>query len=58
MQPPSGRVRRAYVEDGLDAALERKVPDRVYARPLDGTAEAHLIALACGVPPDGRERWT
>ena len=24
-----GRVRRAYVEHGLDAALDRKAPDRV-----------------------------
>lgn len=52
------RVRRAYVEDGLAAALERKSPDRVYARALDGAAEAHLVALACGDPPEGRERWT
>ncbi len=53
-----GRVRRAYVEQGLEAALERKAPDRVYPRTLDGTAEAHLVALTCGDPPSGRERWT
>jgi hypothetical protein len=53
-----GRVRRTYVEQGLDAALERKAPDRVYPRRLDGAAEAHLIALACSTPPVGRERWT
>jgi len=53
-----GRVRRTYVEAGLDAALARKSPDRVYPRRLDGTAEAHLVALACGAPPDGRARWT
>ena len=52
------RVRRAFVEDGLEAALTRKSPDRVYARALDGAAEARLVALACGGPPDGRERWT
>ena len=52
------RVRRAYVERGLAAALERKRPDRVYARTLDGTGEAHLIAIACSTPPVGRERWT
>jgi hypothetical protein len=46
------------VEDGLDAALTRKRPDRVYARKLDGTGEAHMIALACSTPPAGRERWT
>jgi hypothetical protein len=52
------RVRRSYVEQGLAAALERKTPQRVYPRRLDGVAEAHLIALACADPPVGRERWT
>src|SRR5262245_2448274 len=52
------RVRREYVTAGLDAALERKVPDRQYARKLDGAQEARLIALACGAPPAGRTRWT
>lgn len=52
------RIRRQCVEQGVDAALERKRPDRVYARALDGTAEAHLIAVACSAPPAGRERWT
>ncbi len=53
-----GRVRRSYVEDGLEAALERKLPERVYERRLDGAAEAHLIALACSTPPAGQVRWT
>lgn len=53
-----GRVRRAYVEQGLDVALQRKSPDRVYARRLDGAAEAHLIALACSDPPPGRACWS
>jgi hypothetical protein len=52
------RVRRAYVDAGVDAALARKRPDRVYARVLDGVAEAHLVAVACSDPPAGRERWT
>jgi hypothetical protein len=52
------RIRRQFVEEGLDAALERKRPDRVYARTFDGAAEAHLVALACSRPPAGRERWT
>ena len=51
------RVREALVEAGLDAALWRRRPP---ARPrkLDGAAEAHLIALACSTPPEGRARWT
>jgi homeodomain-containing protein len=52
------RVRKQFVEDGLAAALERRKPDREYERRLDGVGEAHLVAMACGQPPEGRERWT
>jgi transposase len=52
------RVRREFVEEGFDAALERRKPRRQYARALDGDGEAHLIALACQKPPEGRSRWT
>ena len=52
------RVRRAYVSAGLEAALARKSSERVYRRKLDGAAEAHLVAVACSLPPAGRERWT
>jgi hypothetical protein len=51
------RVRRAFVEGGLDGVLVRRpVPRR--PRMLDGDQEARLIALACGSPPAGRCRWT
>jgi len=52
------RVRRQYATAGLEAALNRRWPEREYARALDGEAEAHLIALACGTPPKGRQRWS
>lgn len=52
------RVRQQYVAEGLEAALDRRAPRREYARKLDGTQEAHLVALACGTPPAGRERWS
>ena len=52
------RVRKEFVEEGLDAALERRRPRRVYVRKLDGDGEAHLVALACQAPPEGRSRWT
>ena len=52
------RVRKLFVEEGLEAALERRKPRRQYRRTLDGDAEAHLIALACGQAPEGRSRWT
>lgn len=52
-------VRRRFVREGLDAALERRKrehPPR--ERILDGRKEARLIALACSKPPKGRARWT
>lgn len=52
------RVRRRFVEEGLEAALNRRPTVRRYARKLDGRAEAHLIALACSKPPAGRKAWT
>lgn len=53
------RVRRRFVEEGLAAALSPyRRGTRVCARKLDGEQEAHLIALACAAPPEGRGRWT
>lgn len=53
------RVRRAFVHDGVDAALHRRSPATPPPpRKLDGRAEAHLIKLACSTPPEGRARWT
>jgi transposase len=52
------RVRKQFVEDGLDETLQPKPSMRVYERRLDGKAEAYLVAIACGAPPEGRSRWT
>ena len=52
------RVRRRFVQDGLAATLERKRPDRIYERALDGEQEAHLIAIACSEAPDGADHWS
>lgn len=52
-------LRQRFVEQGLEAALERKKrahPPR--ERLLDGDAEAKLIALCCSQAPEGRSRWT
>ena len=51
-------IRRAFVEQGLEAALQRKKPEREYEHILDGDGEAHLIALACSEPPTGRKHWS
>jgi transposase len=52
------RVRQQFVAEGLEAALDRRAPRREYARKLDGAQEAHLVALTCGTPPEGRTRWS
>jgi len=53
------RLRQRFVEEGLAAALSPyRGGKRVYARKLDAEQEAHLIALACSAPPEGRARWT
>lgn len=52
------RVRKRFVEEGLETALVRRQPQRDYRRRLDGDGEAHLIALACSETPEGRARWT
>ena len=52
------RVRRLYVTEGLDAALNHRRPKRFRPHLLDGDDEAHLIALACSQAPAGHDRWT
>src|ERR671926_1046306 len=57
-QPTVARVRKRYFQEGLEAALNRRPPNRVYQRKLDGKQEARLIALACSEPPEGQARWS
>lgn len=57
-QPTVARVRKQYFEEGLEAALNRRAPNREYRRKLDGEQEARLIALACSEPPEGQVRWS
>ena len=52
------RERKRFLEDGLEVALMPKKPGRPRRRVLDGRAEAHLIALSCSDPPEGREHWS
>ena len=57
-QPTVARVRRQYVEEGVEAALNRRAPRREYRRKLDGEQEARLLAVVCSNPPEGEARWT
>ena len=52
------RVKKRFVEEGLNMALTGKPSTRVYSRKADGDLEAHLVALSCSEPPEGHLRWT
>ena len=53
------RVRRRFLEQGLDDALTRRPqPQRPEMRKLHGELEAHLIAITCGEKPEGEGRWS
>jgi transposase len=53
------RIRQRFVEEGLELSLSPyRTPNRIYRTKLDGRQEAHLIAMACSTPPEGRSRWT
>ena len=51
-------LKKRFVEKGLNAALERKVPEKPRTLRFDGHFELRLKALACSDPPEGRKRWT
>ncbi len=52
------RIKRRFVEEGLEVALNGVPSQREYERKIDGDLEAHLIALSCSAPPSGHARWT
>ena len=56
--PTIHRTRQAFVEGNIEAAINRQKSTLRRSQSLDGEQEAHLIALACGLPPAGRKRWT
>jgi len=52
------RVKKRFVEDGIDITLNGKKGSRIYAKKADGDFEAHLVALSCSDPPKGFTRWS
>jgi transposase len=52
------RVKKRFVEDGLDITLNGRKGSRIYAKKVDGDFEAHLVALSCSEPPKGFARWS
>lgn len=57
-QPTVVRILRQFIKQGLEAALNHRLPKRDYQRKLDGAQEARLIALACSAPPSRHGRWS
>lgn len=52
-------LKKRFVEEGLEAALERKPREKPPREvTFDGAFEARLIALACSDTPEGHRRWT
>jgi len=51
-------LKQRFVEDGIEAALERKARTKPPKVTFDGEFDARLTALACSPAPDGRARWT
>lgn len=52
------RVKRRFVEEGMDIALDKRRAERSHTRKADGDFEARLIAVSCAKPPPGHSRWS
>ncbi len=52
------RVKKRFMEEGLEAVLERRPTSRVYERKSDGDVEAKLVTLCCSEPPKGYAKWS
>ncbi len=53
------RIRKQLVEEGFEVVLSRReYKQKVSRKKIDGDVEAHLVALSCSEPPEGRARWT
>ncbi len=52
------RVKKRFVEEDIDVALNGHKGKRVYTKKADGDFEAHLVALSCSEPPEGFARWS
>jgi hypothetical protein len=52
------RVKKRFVEGGVEAALVRRYTVRPFPVKVDGDVEARLVALSCSQPPEGFARWS
>jgi transposase len=52
------RIKKRFMEEGLEAVLERRATTRIYDQKIDGDVEAKLVTLCCSAPPKGFSRWS
>jgi transposase len=52
------RVKKKFIEEGLEASLERRPTSRIYEPKIDGDVESKLVALCCSEPPKGFAKWS
>lgn len=52
------RVKKRFIEEGLEAVWERRPSNRVYSTKSDGEVEAKLVSLCCSAPPAGFAKWS
>ena len=52
------RVKKRFVMEGIEVALNGRKGSRIYAKKVDGDFEAHLVAVSCSEPPEGFARWS
>lgn len=52
------RIKKRFIEEGMEATLERKPTSRVYEVKADGDVEAKLVTLCCSEPPKGYAKWS
>lgn len=52
------RVKKQFIEEGMEAVLERRATTRTYDIKADGDLEAKLVTLCCSEPPKGFAKWS
>jgi transposase len=52
------RVKKRFIEEGIEPVLERRPTQRIYEKKVDGDVEAKLVTLCCSEPPKGFSKWS
>ena len=52
------RMKKRFIDEGLEAVLERRPSSRIYDVKIDGDVEAKLVKLCCSEPPAGFAKWS